>query len=476
MRIKKCSMVMLFSIACVFVVANSMGIIRGYNNDDCMIFNTIGKFWEEGKVPYIDLFDHKGPLIFFINMLSWKFFHCEQGTLFFQIFSIFVMLIFLFKIAKLEVKSNWKCLFFTVITLLFLGLIYSGGNMTEEYCLPFITASLYFTLVYLKKYVDDKVTKHSIKYAFVYGISFAVCFLTRVTNAVGICVGILLILIILIKEKEGKNIFENALGFLIGFLAIFVPFAVYFAKKNAFYEMLEGTILFNLKYATNSASWLQGEVSMYTVRLYLQHFFPSYMIFIVGLLKFKKEKNAIGIFYILLGIFETILFMTGRLLQHYAMICLPNLLLIVLELEKSKISKNYKVVVYSFMIIGCLGISIKRYIKRIVPDHSAYESLMVQIPETEKESFIAVDVSFRAIYERYDVCPYYKYFVLQDFQASNSEKLYQQMYDTFLNGHVKWILFGGNLEESFMKTIVKERYDVVAQEESIGITLYRMKD
>lgn len=31
---------------------------------DTAMFQTIGKYWAEGSLPYVDLWDSKGPLIF----------------------------------------------------------------------------------------------------------------------------------------------------------------------------------------------------------------------------------------------------------------------------------------------------------------------------------------------------------------------------------------------------------------------------
>ena len=52
----------------------------GYCGYDSAIFQTIGKYWAEGSVPYRDLFDHKGPLIFFIDMVGY-WIHGRAGIL-----------------------------------------------------------------------------------------------------------------------------------------------------------------------------------------------------------------------------------------------------------------------------------------------------------------------------------------------------------------------------------------------------------
>ena len=38
---------------------------------DSSMFQTIGKYWAQGSLPYVDLWDSKGPVIFFINALGY---------------------------------------------------------------------------------------------------------------------------------------------------------------------------------------------------------------------------------------------------------------------------------------------------------------------------------------------------------------------------------------------------------------------
>jgi len=46
---------------------------------DSSVFISIGEAMHEGKIPYKDIFDHKGPLIYFINYI---------GTIFPRIYNV----------------------------------------------------------------------------------------------------------------------------------------------------------------------------------------------------------------------------------------------------------------------------------------------------------------------------------------------------------------------------------------------------
>ena len=56
----------------LFCCAYTSPLFPYYNNSDSAIFMLIGKGMAEGKLCYVDLFDHKGPILFFIQALGWK--------------------------------------------------------------------------------------------------------------------------------------------------------------------------------------------------------------------------------------------------------------------------------------------------------------------------------------------------------------------------------------------------------------------
>lgn len=466
--------IILLAVAVLFVSLNSLStIIYGYSgNVDSCIFNTIGKYWWKGYVPYISLFDHKGPIIFFLNMLSWSIFNSERGILFFQVMAVYVSLIFLWKTARLKLSNKKISLVLVILSLSYLVVTYFCGNMTEEFCLPFISACMYYNLKYIKNYVESKTAEHNLKYALLYGISFAVCFLTRLTNAVSICAGILAIMIILIREKKYKEIIKNGLCFITGFLILTIPFAVYFAFNDSFNQFLDATLLFNIKYATKTTG--NNENIIIKIIKILVYFFPSYTMAILGIIKIKKNQKDVGMYYIILGIIETLLFMSQKIFRHYGIIMLPNCLLILLEIEISKLKSIFKKIIYVFVVL--LGIAC--YIKVTAMhmenplNEAAYDTVISMLNEEDKKSFIIWNGSVVA-YEHYDIKPYYKYFVSQDWHASISDETKEDIHDTFFNGNVKWILFNGKLEDSMIQDVIDKKYEEYYKKDNM--ILYRIK-
>ena len=75
---------------------------------DINCFMTIGRGMLEGKLPYRDMFDHKGPLVYalyaFANLISRDSF---IGVYFIEIFFAFLFLVNVYKICE-EYKSKLK--------------------------------------------------------------------------------------------------------------------------------------------------------------------------------------------------------------------------------------------------------------------------------------------------------------------------------------------------------------------------------
>ncbi|MBR4618333.1 MAG: glycosyltransferase family 39 protein [Bacilli bacterium] len=470
---KKITIYLLISIAFVLFFSYSTVLFIGHN--DSIVFLTIGKLWSKGVLPYKELFDHKGPLVFFINMVGYKIGNNVRGILIIQIIFMFFTTYFLDKIATLELKNKKNSVLYVVITLFFLSVIYSGGNLVEEYCLPFLIATLYYNLKYINNYKTNNIVYHPLKYSFLYGISFGVCFLTRLTNSISICLGLFVILVILIKKKRILDIFKNLILFICGFAVISLPFVIYFCYHNIFFDFLYGTILYNFDYIIKSRFQFDGLLT------YILCFAPSYLIFISSYIHFRKKDKYKGLLYLLLGLFESFLFISGLKYPHYAVISLPNLLILLVDFDNLVHKKTIRKVF--FVLVGiCFICSIIFNVMRINSSRNRsltnyVDKLLKSIGEDGKKSLIVLNMNeYKQIYINNNIVPYYKYFNLQDWQASNSKSLKDDISKVFSEGNVEYIL-SVNPKESILYPVILERYDIVTSHNIDGdnIVLYIIK-
>lgn len=246
---KKWTIILCFMIALIIALTFSLCPINGQSAGiDSSVFLYIGKQMQHGAVPYRDLFDHKGPLLFFIQyfglLLSGeKFF----GVWIIELACLTVAIYFTYRAIELINNKNIVINFLTVLlSFLVIGLqLFEGGNLTEEYALPAIA---FFGYVFLKFLKTGKCTKWE---TFGAGFAFMAVCLIRINMTGFWIMGLPIIAGILIYKKHFKQLFSYLLWFSLGALVIFLPCLVYLLLTNSFMDMLKYYFIFNFEYAKN---------------------------------------------------------------------------------------------------------------------------------------------------------------------------------------------------------------------------------
>lgn len=242
-------------------------LFSGWGYDSAM-FQTIGKYWAEGYLPYVDLYDHKGPMIFFINALGYGLGR-RNGVYIIQVLSIALSEAIACRLLA-DRLGRGKSLALALLLPFVLAANWQEGNTTEEYILPLLFGS-YLLMAHWCGGLEEGRFAHRAGAAFVYGLCFGLALMTRVTNALGVCLGVAFITVLLAVKGEWKNLLANAGTFLLGMTVMVLPFCVYFAAHGALYDMWYGTLLYNLDYLSSSGfPRPEGLVQLLVlVRLYL---------------------------------------------------------------------------------------------------------------------------------------------------------------------------------------------------------------
>ena len=91
--IQKKYLLIYFVISILFMLCLSTSTSPLYNipyAGDTAMFQTIGKYWAEGSLPYVDLWDSKGPLIFAVNALGYLLTGQRWGIMIIQVICLFI--------------------------------------------------------------------------------------------------------------------------------------------------------------------------------------------------------------------------------------------------------------------------------------------------------------------------------------------------------------------------------------------------
>lgn len=465
----------------ILIFSTSTTILGTSISLDSAIFQVIGKYWAKGVVPYIGLWDSKGPIIFFINAIGYFLTNSSVGVFIIQVLSLSVTIYFIFSFFRTiyPIKTSW---ILSLIAIACLSNCYETGNSVEEYILPILVPSF----LYMYKWTDEAFVKnkytHSILFAFLYGLILAFSLLTRLTNAIGICVGTFIIILTLLFTRNWKNLLLCALGFIGGFCVLVLPFSFYFFLNDALYDMWYGSVLYNIEYAGSSGT--SGHDSLYALISHILAYSSNFFLILVSIfvIWFNKERRTVGCFWLCVSCMTYLYFSFTYRYSHYSIITLPYLCIGIIEMKQvlesfkdAVIKKTGFFSLNSFFIILFLGsfYQIYQVINTEKDDLSDYKSLLAEIPESELESFVGYNTE-AYFYLKLDVKPCYRFFCIQDWASSNGISLLSLLKETYENGDVKWILVKSYEGACGIQEILDQRY--LLFDEKNNLLLYRLKE
>ncbi|MFQ9516378.1 MAG: hypothetical protein ACLRZ9_11225 [Eubacterium sp.] len=442
-------------VSALFLTIFSLGTSCLYNHKyigyDSDIFLAMGRFSREGLIPYKEFFDHKGPFIIFVQWLGYFLGNGKSGVSVIQILFLTVSLMGIYKILNLFYREKISfCL--TAGCLLILNIYFDKGNLTEEYCLPFLIWSTYFAV----KFFDGQKTEHRCLYSFFYGITFMTGAMTRLTNSLPIVLLIIIGLVVMMKSGQWKNIIKNAGSFIAGALAVFLPVLIYFSTVGALRQMIYSTFIYNFKHGFERNALTASELLNLTALAV-----PLVAAFLIGILTVRSGKSKgesyntnqfkfVGITVAVLS-GTAILFLTiSRPYAHYLMVWLPVLVLAVglmgnlLEIKRAL--GVFVLVLCGFVALGKMGTAGAQIYS--VLNSSATEifeteakEIISEIPKVDRNNVIVYNVK-AYFYLVTDVTPCYKNFILQDLHTAMDEVERKEFINDLESMKAKYIITG----------------------------------
>jgi hypothetical protein len=304
--------------------------MMSYTNRDSGVFLYAGWRILNGEIPYRDIWDHKPPIIFFINSAGlaltnnsrWGVWWIELGALLLAAFFSFLIVKKMFGYGPAILS-----LFLWLFTLVF---IIQGGNLTEEYILPMQFIALW--LIY-----DINKPNFSFWRWFLVGLIGAIAFFTKQTS-IGIWIAITIGLVYhRAKSKRRNQGIKELISIASGSSVIVAGLLFYFWIHGALPQFINAAFEYNIFYIANTKDLL----SRLTPILIGIGFLTKPGLFQLGLfgclfsvimLVFKRNsdwKIPFPIFICILDLPIEFIFLSlsGRTYAHYYMTLLPVLTL-----------------------------------------------------------------------------------------------------------------------------------------------------
>ena len=208
------SLLLLLSFIFALQCSNNIRSV-GNTYTDSSVFRYVARVILDGGMPYRDTFDHKGPLIYLINVLGLVISE-RFGVWILEFIAVLLTFYFIYKIARL-ICSRSMAVFVLLLCSSALFQYFEGGNLTEEYALPFIAASIF---IFADYFLNNKVNIFRlVACGFCFG---SVCMLRINMVAVWgvMCVGIF---VESLKRKRYKQLGKFTSFFIMGVGLICAP-------------------------------------------------------------------------------------------------------------------------------------------------------------------------------------------------------------------------------------------------------------
>ena len=304
----------LFLIAAITIALCSKSSILYPFNDasDGNCFFTVGKSLMKGKVLYRDLFEQKGPYIYFLH--SFASFISEKtflGVFIFEVVSAFIFLCIIYKTL---------CLFREDVPIamiaLFAALLFSQGGFThgdeiEEFCLPIISLTNY----YLLRYVNDR-TKIQPKEMLLVGILAGCVFWSKYTICGYFACWYVFVAIHQIKQHRLNSLIRCFIAGLAGVVISTIPILIYFAANKSLNDLWKSYFVANLFNYNNIDTGILVSISSVVINIAhgiwisLRYNLVTCVIILCGVFWLRSFKERI-LYTILLAV--TLLFICAGL-------------------------------------------------------------------------------------------------------------------------------------------------------------------
>lgn len=339
----------IFTLSLIFLMKSPLNIWcqNGESGTDSSVFRTVAFYMSKGYMPYRDIFDHKGPFLYLLNYLGLQISY-GHGIWVVELISLFITLILFYKISRLVCGELFSCInIFVAATPLYI--YFEGGNLTEEYAMPFISGALY---IFCDYFINNKVSRIRLLLC---GVSLGAVLLLR-PNMISVwCVFCIAVMVNSIKNNNIKELSYFIFWFILGCLAFAAPILIWLIMNEAFHEFVYDYFIFNIMYVQHEAmGTLSNQVNSFV------NFINNAAVFIPVIIIFYMAYRKRNLFRISYCIYVAVTFlfisMSGMTYRHYGMILLPMLVypyanVFLLKETNAGMDKNLLLVVVMYLLV-----------------------------------------------------------------------------------------------------------------------------
>ena len=453
-----------------YTVNTPLGASIGSDN---AMYLTMGTALSHGFLPYRNIFDHKGPLLFFLQWLPQAF---TGGYSTIAVFCQEVLVLFaaLRLLAAIARETDAPEIPAQLIYLALFCALPDGGNLSEEYTAVPTLLGLLAALRCFRSGVPEKGLRGN---AFVLGLCTCAAFLTRANNMLPLAGLTAALTLGLLMMRRFPALLACAMGFAGGFLILLVPVCLWFFANGILGDAFYGSIIHNMLYAAGSGN---GSGRIYHL---LHEDYGHIALFFgflaaAGALVLLRRKNGL----LALGLLGAALcggyaaFISQKFYIHYLTISLPAaavgscLVCGALPKGKPRTGVTALAAVFCLIWLGVSGVSANRQrladsadLPQFTEDANSLYSL---VPEEDRSRFMAYRVEPRW-YVVTKALPCMRFYFLQEILADADPAVMDEIVETLQTDPPLWLVIFHDRPfsppyDSRVQKIFEERYAFVA--------------
>lgn len=232
--------VVAFVMLALFTKSSFLYPLNDWGDVNC--YFTIGAGILDGKVPYRDLFDQKGPFIFGLyaiaNLISSKSY---IGGFLLETVSAWILFILADRIVSIFAEK-YSPVLNTIIfgTLVFTSQAMCHGGSAEEFMLP----EIMYALLVMFEYTENRVIPGK-KRSFILGICAGIIFWSKYTLCAGYIAVLIIMMAVAIKRND-RCLLNSFRIFVLGCVVSCIPVFIYFAADHSLPDLINGYFYDNI--------------------------------------------------------------------------------------------------------------------------------------------------------------------------------------------------------------------------------------
>ncbi|MDL9997990.1 hypothetical protein QTI24_05200 [Variovorax sp. J22P240] len=225
---------------------------------DSGVFVYTGMIMNSGGMPYVDSWDHKGPLLYIFNALGYLLTDSAKGIILLEGLLLFAGLAISMSLWRRLLPTFAVVLAATLFVLTYCA-TFELGNLTESWLIPFILVTYSLAFAY---FCDESVSNKVGLLDWLcisLGIAMAVAMLTRLNNGMGL--GFLALYLVVFGTRHR---FRSIVLMGVSYAVVVLPILFWLYQKGAMSAFVEQYWSFNFAYS-RGASLVARVVAMYSL-------------------------------------------------------------------------------------------------------------------------------------------------------------------------------------------------------------------